>query len=81
MNISVETREKYIYPIWNRFAQVFPVAATKFKYRLVTGKKLNLKNPQTMNEKIQWLKLYNYRNNPVVRKNCQIWREFIKYIK
>lgn len=28
-------------------------------YRLEMGKKLNLKNPQTMNEKLQWLKLYN----------------------
>jgi hypothetical protein len=28
-------------------------------YERHTGKKLNLKNPQTFNEKIQWLKLYN----------------------
>ncbi len=28
-----------------------------FKY--LTGKELNLKNPQTFNEKIQWLKLYD----------------------
>jgi hypothetical protein len=28
-------------------------------YRLKTHKKLNLKNPQTFNEKMQWLKLYN----------------------
>lgn len=32
-------------------------------YRLKTHKKLNLKNPQTFNEKIQWLKLYN--RNPL----------------
>ena len=31
----------------------------KFKYRLIIGKKLNLKNPSTFNEKLQWLKLYN----------------------
>jgi len=30
-------------------------------YRLIFGKKLNLKNPQTFNEKLQWLKLYNRR--------------------
>lgn len=30
----------------------------KCKYRLCTGKKLNLKQPQTFNEKLQWLKLY-----------------------
>jgi hypothetical protein len=31
----------------------------KCQYRLVTGKKLNLLKPQTFNEKIQWLKLYD----------------------
>ena len=34
-------------------------AFLKFKYRLYTGKKLNLDNPQSFNEKLQWLKLYN----------------------
>lgn len=29
------------------------------RYRLVVGKRLNLKNPKTFCEKIQWLKLYN----------------------
>lgn len=31
----------------------------KIKYRLMMGKKLNLKKPKTYNEKIQWLKLYD----------------------
>lgn len=31
----------------------------KLCYRLKTHKKLNLKKPQTFNEKMQWLKLYN----------------------
>lgn len=31
----------------------------KLKYRLVMKKKLNLDNPQTFNEKLQWLKLYD----------------------
>lgn len=31
----------------------------KKRYKLKMGKKLNLKNPQTFNEKLQWLKLYN----------------------
>ncbi len=34
-------------------------AYIKIEYRLRMGKKLNLKNPQTFNEKLQWLKLYN----------------------
>uniref|UniRef100_UPI004057A4B0 ATP-grasp fold amidoligase family protein n=1 Tax=Alistipes sp. TaxID=1872444 RepID=UPI004057A4B0 len=31
----------------------------KFLYRIETNSKLNLDNPQTFNEKLQWLKLYN----------------------
>lgn len=34
---------------------------TKLYYRISTGKKLNLKNPENLNEKIQWMKLY-YKN-------------------
>lgn len=33
----------------------------QFKFRLLMGKKLNLKAPKTFNEKLQWLKLYNRR--------------------
>lgn len=31
----------------------------KYRYKHYTKKKLNLKNPQTFNEKLQWLKLHN----------------------
>lgn len=31
----------------------------KWRYRLSLGRKLNLDNPVTFNEKLQWLKLYN----------------------
>ena len=34
----------------------------KFFYWIKFGKKLNLKNPQTFNEKIQWLKLYDRKD-------------------
>lgn len=33
----------------------------KIRYRVKLQKKLNLKNPQTYNEKLQWLKLYDRR--------------------
>lgn len=33
----------------------------KCEYKYAFGKKLNLKDPQTFNEKLQWLKLYNRR--------------------
>lgn len=31
-------------------------------YYLIVGKPLNLRNPQTFSEKIQWLKLYNHKS-------------------
>jgi len=31
----------------------------KYKFKLVFGKELNLKNPQTFSEKLQWLKIYD----------------------
>lgn len=38
----------------------------KLKYRASVGKKLNLKDPKTYNEKLQWLKLYD--RNPQYTK-------------
>lgn len=38
----------------------------KSRYKKITGKKLNLKNPQSFNEKLQWLKLYD--RNPIYSK-------------
>ena len=34
----------------------------KIKYRHIMKQKLNLDNPQTFNEKLQWLKLYNRKD-------------------
>ena len=39
---------------------------SKVYYRIVLHKKLNLENPQTFNEKIQWMKLYYYPKNKLV---------------
>lgn len=38
----------------------------KLRYKLVTNKRLNLENPQTFNEKLQWLKLYD-RNSEYIK--------------
>lgn len=39
---------------------------SKLYYRIVLKKKLNLNNPKTFNEKLQWCKLYYYPQNPLV---------------
>lgn len=44
-------------------------ALSKLYYRIVLHKKLNLENPRTFNEKIQWMKLYYFPKNPLV-VNC-----------
>lgn len=38
----------------------------KFYSRILLKKKVDLKNPKTFNEKIQWLKLHDYPNNQLV---------------
>lgn len=55
-------------------------AMSKFYYKIVLRKKLNLDNPQTFNEKIQWLKLYYYPKNPLVVNGSDKYavREYIK---
>lgn len=35
-------------------------------FQIILKKKLNLKNPQTFNEKIQWMKLYYYPKNKLI---------------
>ncbi|WP_218669540.1 ATP-grasp fold amidoligase family protein [Marinococcus halophilus] len=49
----------------------------KIKYRQVTGNNLNLKNPKTFNEKIQWLKLYARKNEQISRVDKYKVRAYI----
>lgn len=46
-----------------------PVRMTEKIYKGLFGKNPDLKNPTSINEKIQYLKLHDYYNNPVVT-NC-----------
>ena len=41
---------------------------SKIYFRIVMKKKLNIDNPKTFNEKLQWMKLYYYPKNPLVVK-------------
>jgi hypothetical protein len=43
----------------NLLYKLSPELCTKLMFRLKTGNKLNLNNPITYNEKLQWLKLYD----------------------
>lgn len=49
----------------------------RLKYRLRFGKKLDLKNPQTFNEKIQWLKLYDRKQEYIKMVDKYAAKEFV----
>ena len=50
----------------------------KIKYRLNIKKKLNLKNPQTFNEKINYLKLYNRDDIQTIMADKYKARDYVK---
>ena len=43
---------------WLEFCKSF-IPKIKAQYKSRVGKELNLENPQTLTEKIQWLKVYD----------------------
>lgn len=52
-------------------------AYLKLKFRLIMGRKLDLKRPATFNEKLQWLKLYNRREEYTMMVDKYLVREYI----
>lgn len=52
----------------------------KIYSKILLKKSIELKNPQTFNEKIQWLKLYDYPKNKLVIKGADKYavREYVK---
>lgn len=59
---------------------ISPTLNTKLRYRYLFKKKLNLKSPQTFNEKLLWLKLKKYNHDPLVIKCADKYRvrEYVK---
>ena len=58
----------------------FTKPAVKMLYKQTFGKKLNLDNPKDLNEKINWLKVYRYKNDPLVIQCADKYR-VRKYIE
>lgn len=50
------------------FCRAFPEQFSKRQFKKMLGQKLDLRNPVGLNEKITWLKLNTYRNNPLITK-------------
>lgn len=63
---------------FNLLYKISPKLDLKILFRLKLGYKLNLKNPRTYNEKLQWIKLYD--KNPLMTKCCDKYavREYIE---
>ncbi len=56
-------KDKFIVRVCKKLKPIFPSEAMylKARFRLEMGYRLDLKNPKTFSEKLQWLKLYNRR--------------------
>lgn len=52
----------------------------KLSYRAATGKRLNLKNPQSFNEKLQWLKLYDRKPEYVTMVDKFLVKDYVANI-
>ena len=63
---------------FNLLYKINPKLDLKILFKLKLGYKLNLKNPVTYNEKLQWIKLYD--KNPLMPKCCDKYavREYIE---
>lgn len=71
---------KCYWGFWKKYAIIAPVQATKSRFKMCLGYKLNLKSPQTLNEKMQYLKLFEYKGNPIVTMCTDKFavREYVK---
>lgn len=61
---------------------ISPKLNTAIIYRVRFGRKLNLKAPITLNEKILWLKFNTYWNNPLVKQCADKYyvRDYVKSV-
>lgn len=63
---------------FNLLYTISPERNLELLFRIKQGYTLNLKNPKTYNEKLQWIKLYDY--NSLMQKCCDKYtvREFVE---
>ncbi|MCR5610593.1 MAG: hypothetical protein K6F68_01990 [Clostridiales bacterium] len=60
--------------------RISPMLNTKVTYKMKFHRKLDLNDPKTLNEKIQWLKFNTYRDDPLV-KQCADKYAVRKYVE
>lgn len=65
------------------YCRFFTKSAVKMLYKQTFQKELDLKNPKDLNEKINWLKVYKYKKDPLVIQCADKYRvrEYIEEIQ
>lgn len=58
--------QKFKFDMVSRLSVVSPELVSKIRYKNVFGTEPNLDDPKTFNEKLMWLKLNKYANDPLV---------------
>ena len=58
--------QKTKFKMISQLSVVSPETVSKIRYKNVFGKEMDLENPKTFNEKLMWLKLNKYANDPLV---------------
>ena len=75
----MDTLKKRLFLVpFNTMYKMSPKKELKMMFRIKQGYKLNINNPQTYNEKLQWIKLYD--KNPLMPKCVDKYtvREYVK---
>lgn len=80
MNSNDSVIMKIVKKAFAVFGLIAPEAATKILFKKYLGYKLNTKNPQTLNEKLQYLKLRTYAGNALVTQCADKYavREYVE---
>ena len=75
----LHNRRHFVFAIFRRIPWIIPNDELYLKvyYRLSMRKPLNLENPTTFNEKLQWLKLYNRRPEYVQLVDKFLVKEYV----
>lgn len=78
----IEDPLRILYGLFRRMAPFIKDDATYLKicYRLRVHKRLNLENPQTFGEKLQWLKLYNRQPKYTEMVDKYAVKEFVAHL-
>lgn len=70
---------KFSHFVEETLTRISPRLNTEFIYFLKFKKRINLNNPQTLDEKIQYLKFHDYKDNTLVKQCADKWavRDYI----